>query len=293
MSREICCPICAGPTQALFVKHGYGIHDCARCGHRCAALLTDPAHVELVYGDHYFSGGGDGYPDYLGEGPLVQAHGRRYGTLLRHYMAPGRVLDVGAAAGFVLRGLQEHGWQGVGLEPNAHMAAYGRTQLGLTMITGDLERYVPPADAGTFDLVTMIQVIAHFYDLRQALARAAALTRPGGYWLIESWDYTSWPARLLGENWHEYSPPSVLHWFSPHGLTQLARQFGLTLVARGRPAKRLNGAHAKSLLRYKLQANSAFAFLNRSLAVIPDDLPIPYPAFDLCWALFRKVENGS
>lgn len=293
MNLEIRCPICTGPTQARFVKNGYGIHECRRCGHRCAALLATPAHVATVYGDHYFSGGGDGYPDYLGEGQLVQAHGRRYGALLHNYMTPGRLLDVGAAAGFVLRGLQEHGWQGVGLEPNAQMAAYGRTELGLTMITGDLERYVRAADDASFDLVTMIQVIAHFYDLRQALAQAAALTRPGGYWLIESWDYTSWPARLLGESWHEYSPPSVLHWFSPQGLTQLASEFGFALVARGRPAKQLNGAHAKSLLRHKLQATPALALLNRPLALIPDDFPLPYPAFDLFWSLFRKVENAS
>lgn len=291
MTREIRCPICASPTQALFVKHGYGIYDCARCGHRCADLLTTPAHVATVYGDHYFSGGGDGYPDYLGEGQLVQAHGRRYGALLRQHMSPGRVLDVGAAAGFILRGLQEDGWQGVGLEPNAQMADYGRTQLGLTMVTGDLERYAATTTCGSFDLITMIQVIAHFYDLRQALAQAAALTRPGGYWLVESWDYTSWPARLLGAGWHEYSPPSVLHWFSPQGLTALASQFGLTLVARGRPAKQLNGAHAKSLLRYKLQESPAFAWLNRPLALIPDEFPIPYPAFDLFWSLFRKVES--
>lgn len=291
MTAVIPCPICTGPTHPVFTKSGHAIHDCTRCGHRCTDLAPNAAHVAQVYGDDYFHGGGDGYPDYLAEGALVQAHGRRYGALLTHYLQPGSVLDVGAAAGFVLRGLQEAGWQGVGLEPNAQMAAYGRGHLGLTMITGDLEHCAFATNNERFDLVTMIQVIAHFYDLRQALARAAALTRPGGYWLIESWDYTSWPARWLGAGWHEYSPPSVLHWFSPQGLTSLASQFGMTLVARGRPRKELNGAHAKSLLRHKLQGSPARGLVDRPLDLIPDGLPIPYPAFDLFWSLFRKVEN--
>ena len=291
MTLAFNCPVCGGPTQRLFVKNNYGIHDCARCGHRAADLATTAAHVVQIYGDHYFHGGGDGYPDYLAEGALLQAHGRRYGALLQRYLPVGRVLDVGAAAGFVLSGLQTHGWQGVGLEPNAQMADYGRRRLGLTMGTGDLERSPLQGSGERFDLVTMIQVIAHFYDLRQALAQAAALTRPGGYWLIESWDYTSWPARLLGENWHEYSPPSVLHWFSPQGLTALAAQFGMTPVASGRPRKDLNGAHAKSLLRHKVQGTAAATLFNRPLDLIPDEFPIPYPAFDLFWSLFRKVEN--
>lgn len=291
MTLALNCPVCGGPTQRLFVKNSYGIHDCARCGHRCADLATTAAHVAQVYSDHYFHGGGDGYPDYLAEGALLQAHGRRYGALLQGYLQAGRVLDVGAAAGFVLSGLQASGWQGVGLEPNAQMADYGCHQLGLTMVTGDLERSPLQGTTDRFDLVTMIQVIAHFYDLRQALAQAAALTRPGGYWLIESWDYTSWPARLLGENWHEYSPPSVLHWFSPQGLAALVAQFGLTPVATGRPRKELNGAHAKSLLRHKVQGTVVAPLCNRPLDLLPDKFPIPYPAFDLFWSLFRKVEN--
>ncbi len=291
MTLVLHCPVCAGPTRPVFVKNGYTIHDCVPCGHRAAALTTTATHVDKIYGDHYFNGGGDGYPNYLGEGALVTAHGQRYGHLLRNYLPAGRVLDVGAAAGFVLCGLQKEGWQGVGLEPNAQMAAYGRQQLGLTMVTGDLESYALQPGVATFDLVTMIQVIAHFYDLRQALQQAAALTRPGGYWLVESWDYSSWPARLLGAGWHEYSPPSVLHWFSPQGLTKLAGQFGMTLVASGRPRKELNGAHAKSLLRHKLAQSTVKHVINRPLDLIPDDLPIPYPAFDLFWSLFRKAEN--
>lgn len=287
------CPICGAQTRLLFVKHSYPIHRCSACYHRCVALQPEKDHLRRVYGDHYFQTNGQrgsaGYPDYISEATLLHAHGWRYAALLKPFMPLGMVLDVGAAAGFILKGLLERGWHGVGLEPNAQMADYGRTHLGLTMVTGDLENSVAmnPTIQGTFDLITMIQVIAHFHDLHKALTNASRLTRPGGFWLIESWDRASWPARLLGHHWHEYSPPSVLHWFSAKGLTQLAGQFGFVEVARGRPQKWLNGAHAKSLLCYKLPVFGE-PILRLPLAVIPDSLMIPYPNFDLFWILLQK-----
>jgi len=293
------CPICGAQTKPIFVKHGYPIHRCVACQHRCAAVQPSADHVRCVYGDDYFhasdQGGSAGYPDYLGEADLLQAHGWYYAEVLKPFMTLGTVLDVGAAAGFILKGLLERGWHGVGLEPNAQMTAYGRAHLGLSMVTGALEdaQIINPVSKASFDLLTMIQVIAHFHDLHKALTHAAALTRPGGFWLIESWDRTSWPARLLGRYWHEYSPPSVLHWFSPTGLAQLAGQFGFVEVARGRPRKRLNGAHAKSLLRYKLQTLPGHQALTLPLALIPDRIAIPYPNFDLFWMLLQKQPTAE
>ena len=170
------------------------------------------------------------------------------------------------------------------MEPNSSIASYGRTHLGLQIETGNLEQF---SSNQQFDLVSMIQVIAHFFDIRQALQKAAEVTQPGGFWLIESWNRESWIARVLGQHWHEYSPPSVLHYFSPAGLNRLVAQFGFTEVARGRPVKRINGAHAKSLLEYKLQ-NSPLAWSLGGLKIIPDDVVIPYPTFDLFWILFQK-----
>jgi SAM-dependent methyltransferase len=241
--------------------------------------------VDRVYGDDYFSGGGAGYPDYLGEGPLLTAHGRRYAALLRRHTTPGTLLDVGAAAGFILRGFVEEGWRGRGLEPNPAMAAHARDVLGLDVATEALET----AGGEPADCVAMIQVVAHFRDPAAALARAADLTRPGGYWLLETWNRESVTARVLGPRWHEYSPPSVLHWFSAEGLRDLAARCGMTEVARGRPRKRLRAGHAVSLLRYKLAASAPGRLVAAPLGAIPPGLTLPYILDDLFWMLLRKA----
>ncbi len=278
------CPICNSPSRQLFVKDGYPIRGCEVCGHRFAELPAAADHVARVYGDDYFSGGGAGYSDYLSEAELLRDRGRWYARLLGRYTKPGTLLDVGAAAGFILRGFLDRGWQGKGVEPNPRMAEHARTQLGLDVRTGTLED-LPPGES--FDLLSMIQVLPHFLEPRRALAAAAAVTRPGGYWLFETWNRASWTARAFGQNWHEYSPPSVLHWFSPDGLQRLAAQFGFRKVARGRPAKWINGGHAKSLLRHKLGTTGVGGAAARLLDVVPDRLAIPYPAEDLFWMLFQ------
>jgi SAM-dependent methyltransferase len=275
------CQICGGTMRPLFLKEGYQIFGCTGCGHRSADLGDPLGHVERVYDDEYFTGGGAGYSDYLAEQEILRHHGRRYGKLLQKHMPVGDVLDVGAAAGFVLQGLVDAGWNGRGLEPNPQMSDHARTRLNLRVDTGSLESF---QTGERFDLVTMIQVVAHFTDLRKSFQVASEITRPGGFWLIETWNRESWTARIFGRNWHEYSPPSVVHWFTPTTLRDLAARFGFREVARGRPAKWLNGAHALSLLQYKLGGR----LLSRAGKLIPRNLPLPYPGDDLFWMLFRK-----
>jgi SAM-dependent methyltransferase len=209
--------------------------------------------------------------------------------VLARDMTPGRVLDVGAAAGFILQGLIQSGWRGEGIEPNAQMAAYARAQLQVLVHVGSFEQFQPDT---TYDLITMIQVMGHFLDPRQAFQKARALLRPGGYLLIETWNRASWTARFFGQHWHEYSPPSVLHWFTPAGLGHLAAQCAFREVARGRPQKWLDGAHAKSLLWHILQGSRLGRLGYRALQVIPDRLAIPYPAEDLFWMLFQLSSHG-
>jgi SAM-dependent methyltransferase len=250
-----------------------------------AEPVDGPTHVERTYGDSYFTGGGAGYSDYLSEGPLLRAAGRRYGRLLARHTEPGRLLDVGAAAGFVLKGFEDCGWRGTGIEPNATMAGYGRDVLGMSVVAGELETARFDQE---FDAISIIQVIGHFRDPLEALRITARLVRTGGFVLIESWNRSSLTARALGHRWHEYSPPSVLHWFSLGGLCTLGRAAGLEVVRHGRPLKMLNGGHARSLLQYKLSNWPIDAAASKLLELIPGKLPIIYPFDDLLWVLLRK-----
>jgi 2-polyprenyl-3-methyl-5-hydroxy-6-metoxy-1,4-benzoquinol methylase len=286
---QITCPICQSTSQQQFQKDGFQIRQCDQCQHQFIEQRTSADHAAAVYGDDYFEGGGAGYPGYLTEAALIRAHGRRYAKLLNKHCLPGRILDVGAAAGFILQGFIQSGWQGTGIEPNDRMARYGREKLGLDLRTGAFEQVNP---GETYDVVTMVQVIPHFWDLQAAMHNANQATKPGGYWLIETWNRESRLAQCFGKNWHEYSPPSVLRWFSPSDLALLAGQYGFKEIDRGQPQKWISGAHVKSLVGHKLQTMGFLRHFRGLLKLIPDGLRLPYPAEDLFWVLYQKASDG-
>lgn len=286
MSVSATCPLCEGDTRRLFSKDSYWIRGCGCCGHRHTELRDSKDHVQRIYDDSYFNGGGAGYRDYLSEDRLLRAHGRRYARMLKRYAEPGRVLDVGCAAGFLLAGMIDRGWIGSGLEPNPRMARFARDELGLAVENCSLESY---ESEERFDLVSMIQVLPHFVEPKGALEKAMTLVRPGGHLLVETWNRDSYTARWFGRQWHEYSPPSVLHWFSRDGLSAMLEGFGFAPVATGRPMKWLNTGHAKSLLRYKLDDSRFGRAAATMLRIVPEGIPVPYPAEDLFWLLLRKT----
>lgn len=284
--QGIPCPLCGHASRFWFEKEGYPIRSCTECGHAFADYVPSPSHTAEVYGDHYFTAGGAGYADYFAEADLLRSRGRRYAQILHSILGkPGRLLDVGAAAGFLLAGFCDQGWSGEGVEPNARMATYARDVLGLKVQTSTLEAVQSDQQ---FDLVSMIQVVAHFPNPLQAFRVADRLTRPGGYWLIETWNSESLTARFCGPNWHEFSPPSVLHWFSRRSLRRVMTRLGYRQVGIGSLGKWLSVGHARSLLRHKLPNNLAGRFANYMIGLLPDTVIIPYPSEDLFWAVFRK-----
>jgi SAM-dependent methyltransferase len=230
-----------------------------------------------VYDHSYFFGGGAGYSDYASERELLVDRGRMYAEKAAEFTIGRKVLDVGAAAGYILQGFVDAGWHGMGLEPNAAMAKLGQSS-GLDVRIGTLETFETPE---RFDLISMVQVAGHFYEPMTAFSRAMDLLNTGGLLLVETWDRRSVSARLFGRHWHEYSPPSVLHWFSRSGLDVLLTDIGFESVASGRPTKKISGGHVRSLLRYRIGGT-------RLWNVIPQNIVLPYPAEDLFWSLFRK-----
>ena len=84
------------------------------------------------------------------------------------------MLDIGAAAGFLLKGFTNNGWTGMGIEPNVKMTEYANNNIGLKVINGTIEDFTSDKQ---YDLITMIQVISHFYDINKALTNASKLTK--------------------------------------------------------------------------------------------------------------------
>lgn len=282
------CQVCGSTGNVVFIKNNYNILRCKQCSHYYTEMESVQDKVFEIYSDSYFLGGGDGYPDYLLGKDMLIRRGEYYAHKIRKFISYGKVLDIGAAAGFLLKGFRNMGWEGTGIEPNGKMVEYGRHYLQLDMHQGIIEN----ASLKTkFDLVIMIQVIAHLADLNRSLGNLSSMLKPNGYVLIETWNRTSLTARLLGKFWHEYSPPSTLNYFSKKTLNILMNKINLGRIASGRPVKKIISNHAKSLLRHKAEDSWTLKVLSKLINQIPDNVLIPYPAEDLFWALYKKKSD--
>lgn len=280
------CTICnSNNSQVKFIKNKYKILHCIDCNHVFTDFAPTLTEVNEIYSDDYFFKGGAGYDDYTLEKDMLIKRGEYYAKKIGHLVTPGRFLDVGAAAGFILKGFENTGWKGVGVEPNDSMAQYAKKEMGVNVITGALETVELDDE---FDLVTLIQVVAHIFDLHNSMKRVNHFLKPGGYVLVETWNKDSFTAKIFGRNWHEYSPPGTLNYFSKKTLNDLMVKHDFTKVAGGTPKKSIHSKHAKSLIRHKLLESKGLKWAAPLTSLIPGNMIIPYPSEDLFWTLYKK-----
>jgi 2-polyprenyl-3-methyl-5-hydroxy-6-metoxy-1,4-benzoquinol methylase len=200
-----------------------------------------------LYDEAYYRGGGaDPKVDYVAE--LDDPHTLR--TLEWHALeqlaaelvplsADTRWLDLGCGVGGFVRHLREKGYaHAVG-----HDEGYGAdlaARNGLPIIgPSDLEQR-----AGSFDVVSSIEVIEHVVDPMSFLERAAKLLAPGGVFIL-----TTGNVERAGDNlaeWYYVIPDVHVTFLGPTSLTHAYRRVGLRAETTGfRPS------HV-DLIRYKV-----------------------------------------
>jgi SAM-dependent methyltransferase len=147
----------------------------------------------------------------------------------------GRLLEVGCAAGWLLKHAAERGWVAQGVELSAAAAAHARS-IGVDVVQGDLfEASLPSA---SFDLVYMGDVLEHVPDCRRTLAEVARVLRSGGYLYLRGPITTNSMARRLalatmgraGRTIVLREPPYHLWEFTPRPLRRLLGATGFELV---------------------------------------------------------------
>jgi len=149
----------------------------------------------------------------------------QYGLDLVSWRAPGRrLLDIGGGSGGFARLADEAGWQVTALELNQDNSRRLEAQ-GLQVIVKHLETADLPS--GSFDLISLWDVMEHLVDPVLTLTEARRLMAPGGLLLILVPNVESLVTRLLHEKSHTFGGHSHLNHFSPRTLETLLNKTGL------------------------------------------------------------------
>jgi 2-polyprenyl-3-methyl-5-hydroxy-6-metoxy-1,4-benzoquinol methylase len=148
----------------------------------------------------------------------------------------GRLLDIGTAAGAFLAAARARGWVVEGCEPNRWLANWGSRHYGLTIRPGSVfdHHYEP----GSFDVVTLWDVLEHTTDPKAMLERCRMLLRPGGLLIVNYPDIGSWIARLLGRRWL-FLTSVHLHYFNRRTIAHILESSGFKVAVVGPHVQRL------------------------------------------------------
>lgn len=227
------CVLCGDVgAETLFVKHGYRLVRCPGCGLVFVANPPSPVELRKIYS---FDAGYHAHVlDDARERRQLERRAEQQIELIARFRKPGRLLDVGCSFGFFLDQARRRGWTTVGVEPNDDTAGIARRRFGLEVQSG----LVGDAglEAGSFDCVTLWDVVEHVPDPVALMATVRGLLAAGGLVAITTPDVgglfpqASLKAARMAGAWPHPEPPHHLFQFSERTLGRLLRQAALAPV---------------------------------------------------------------
>lgn len=253
------CPACGdlAPLR-LGEKHDYAVWKCRRCGVVFIEPEAAPADIARVY-DHYYDRAS------FQTTSTVAASLERLVRSAEEFRQTGRWLDFGYGEGGILAVAQGRGWLCYGIELSGQALEHGRSR-GWTVASDPSsdQRFEP----GTFDVVSMIELLEHVPAPAQILRSAAPWLRPGGLLYLTTPNVQSLNGRLLGLAWSVVSPPEHVVLWTASALRNALAAAGFRVVR-----VRTEGLNPAELLaRLRSRRNTAPVDRNQSAFALSEAL---------------------
>ncbi|HNR95776.1 MAG TPA: class I SAM-dependent methyltransferase [Anaerolineae bacterium] len=235
--EQVRCNLCgADDTRLIAVIDQLRIVRCKRCGLTYVNPRLAQSELQEIYTESYYDHDGIvngleffGYEDYVADEENIKLTFADRLRTIEKLTAPGRLLDIGCATGFFLALARDNGWQVVGTEVSTFSAGYARERLGLDVRLGTLKSL--GFEAGSFDTVTMWDVLEHVTDPMAELGEIARILRTGGVLSIITPDAGSLVARILGDRWEEYRRVREhVYFFSRRTLSRMLNEVGFEIL---------------------------------------------------------------
>lgn len=249
------CKVCGTPAVSVATIHGsysdrdFDLQSCPECGF---SFIANPwLDFQAIYDASYYEGrGADPLVDYRFELEHPERSIRSYewrGVArvvdeLVGVTSTTRWLDFGCGNGGLVRYVRAvHGADVQGFDEGsiASMAAIA----GVPIVTSEsLE-----AGAGSYDVVTAIEVLEHMLDPIAELKRVRRLLKPGGLLFLTTGNAAPFAGRL--DRWRYVIPEIHISYFEPRTLER-------ALTAAGfRPERIGRGTGWQEILKYKVLKN--------------------------------------
>ncbi len=231
--HDVPCNLCGSEKRKPYCpENGLRLVQCEDCGLVYVNPRPDPRELYALYGETYFhnnQSGVVGYTNYLKDEPNIRRTFAGRLQRLSQFIKPGKLLDVGCAAGFFLDEARKAGWQVQGLDVSSFAVQYAAENFKLDVQQGSFTDL--PFPSNSYDLISMWDVIEHVPNPKSYIARAAELLKKGGVFVMATPDVDSIPARLTGKRWVGFKlSEEHVYYFSARTLGKMLEEAGFEVI---------------------------------------------------------------
>ncbi len=193
--------------------------------------------LSKIYSEEYFAGDTTerGYFDYESEAGWRVEKAIHYLNKLEEVTninpRKTKVLDLGSGYGYFLKALEDKGYASIGAELAPEAVEFANQHYKATTLEGELESLVKSGKVkeNSFGLVTLWDVIEHFYDINDDMSVIERLLTRGGYIALRTNNLFSIEFEVFGKYFHSikyehtfyYSPESLKTFFAKFGLKEI------------------------------------------------------------------------
>ncbi|MEJ2069033.1 MAG: class I SAM-dependent methyltransferase [Syntrophobacterales bacterium] len=230
------CYICGSSMKSTFQKGSYRFWSCPKCCLECIAPQPDDSVLQQIYGKHYYKAWGLSSNESLVRKIKQQTFSMYLSWLAKPH--PGdRLLDCGAATGYLVELADQQGWEAYAIELSEFGANACSNILGADHVhqgnVYDAKFNANPDNL--FEVIIMIDFIEHLRDPRDLLRWAREHLSKGGHLLLVTPQVGSHSHHLMGTLWTHYKIEH-LWYFNKNNLSAFLREMGFTVVlARDAP----------------------------------------------------------
>jgi len=228
------CEICGGGDFVpRFEKDGHRYVRCRGCGLERIDPPPSDAELAQIYGREYYDAWG--LHDADNQAAALKRATFRGVIAAAGALAPGaKVLDCGAATGFLMQVAAEMGYEPYGIELSSFGARAIADRFGADRVfEGHVEQArFPQLAAQPFAALFMCDYLEHVRDPAAVLRSAAALLQPGAPLVISTPRVGSFTHRAMGAGWTHYKTEH-LYYFAADNLRSLLAQTGFDQVQHG------------------------------------------------------------
>ena len=209
------CRVCDAAVRLWADRGDVALFHCRRCG-----FVSGEPREALTDADRYRR------YHATSSAPAPEARYTQWLAKAEAGVGPGRLLEVGAGAGGLVRVALSRGWRVDATEVSeAGLRALRETRA--TVFAGDIT--AAKYEAAQFDLVVSLEVLEHVPAPQVHLREMCRVTRPGGLLILTTPNFQGLSRRRLGLRWRVIDPEH-LGYFTPRVLSGLLREVGYTSV---------------------------------------------------------------